>query len=97
MPKSKVNEPAATSRQRAGASTPLVFISYRRSENLLHATLLEKSLSEPLLPGAVFRDQTAIIPGDVFPTRIENAIRGAAVVLVLIGQELGRPTRRGIR
>lgn len=36
-------------------------------------------------PGAVFRDQSAIEPGDAFPARIEKAIRDAAVVLVLIG------------
>src|SRR5262249_26469441 len=78
----RVIGPAAT---QAGARAPVVVISYRRSENLQHAALLEESLGMLLGPGAVFRDQSAIEPGDAFPARIEKAIRDAAVVLVLIG------------
>lgn len=69
------------------ARAPAVFICYRRKENLQHAALLEESLGRILGPGAVFRDQKAIGPGDRFPARIEKAIRDAAVVLVLIGND----------
>jgi len=62
-----------------------VFISYRRSENTLHASLLETSLSALLGDGAVFRDRTTLSPGDPFPSHIEKAIQTAAVVLIVIG------------
>jgi hypothetical protein len=85
MPSSKRTPDDAPGPKRAGAPTPSVFISYRRSENLRQATFLEESLAALLGPGAVFRDQTAIKPGDKFPTRLDTTIRGVAVVLVLIG------------
>ena len=85
MTSSKRTPENARRPKRAGAPTPLVFISYRRSENLRQTTFLEESLAALLGPGAVFRDKTAITPGDKFPTRLDTAIRGVAVVLVLIG------------
>ena len=71
----------------AVASASSVFISYRHSENAQQAAFLEASLARLLEPEAIFRDQTAIRPGEKFPARLDTAIRGAAVVLVLIGPE----------
>src|SRR5262249_20355236 len=81
----KVREPAVTESGPIKPSGPTVFISYRRGENAPHAAFLEASLSALLGAGAVFRDQTTIALGDAYPAQIEQAVRSAAVVLVVIG------------
>jgi hypothetical protein len=62
-----------------------IFLSYRRDDAGVSASLLRMCL-EQSLPGApVFRDAESIGPGDNFRTRIEEAIKSSAVLLALIG------------
>ena len=73
---------------------PSVFISYRRADTGGHAGRLFDRLSRWFDAGEVFFDVGTFDPGDVFPERIERAIRAAKVVLVVIGpgwlEELNR-------
>jgi hypothetical protein len=62
-----------------------IFLSYRRDDAGVSASLLRICL-EQYLPGAqVFRDTESIEPGANFRTRIEDAVRSSAVLLALIG------------
>jgi hypothetical protein len=62
-----------------------IFLSYRRDDAGVSASLLRMCL-EQFLPGAqVFRDAESIEPGVNFRTRIEEAINSSAVLLALIG------------
>lgn len=64
-----------------------VFISYRRSDTSGYALLLKRSLPE-LLPGVdVFLDQHDTPPGIDFRRHLAAQLTGAAVVLVIIGDE----------
>lgn len=62
------------------------FISYRRDDTRWPANSLRAALAERFGPASVFMDTATIAPGQEWPTRIEQAIRGCSVVLVLIGQ-----------
>ena len=62
------------------------FISYRRDDTRWPANSLRAALAERFGPASVFMDTATINPGQEWPTRIEQAMRGASVVLVLIGQ-----------
>jgi hypothetical protein len=62
-----------------------IFLSYRRDDAGVSASLLRMCL-EQFLPGAqVFRDAESIEPGVNFRTRISEAINSSAVLLALIG------------
>ena len=64
-----------------------IFLSYRRDDAGVSASLLRMCL-EQSLPGAqVFRDAESIEPGVNFRTRIEEAIKSSAVLLALIGPD----------
>ena len=64
---------------------PSVFISYRRADTGGHANRLFDRLRHWFDAGEVFFDVDTFDAGDVFPERIERAIRAAKVVLVVIG------------
>ena len=64
---------------------PSVFISYRHADAGGHARLLFDRLRQWFDAGEVFFDVDTFDAGDVFPERIERAIRAAKVVLVVIG------------
>ena len=64
---------------------PSVFISYRHTDTGGHAGRLFDRLSRWFDAGEVFFDVDTFDAGDVFPERIERAIRAAKVVLVVIG------------
>ena len=64
-----------------------IFISYRRSDAGGHAVRVFERLREQFGEQHVFFDQDSIEPGDHFPDHIQNAIRSAAVVLVVIGPD----------
>ena len=64
---------------------PSVFISYRRADTGGHAGRLFDRLSRWFDAGEVFFDVDTFDAGDVFPERIERAIRAAKVVLVVVG------------
>ena len=64
-----------------------IFLSYRRDDAGVSASLLRMCL-EQSFPGAqVFRDAESIEPGVNFRTRIEEAIKSSAVLLALIGPD----------
>ena len=64
-----------------------IFLSYRRDDAGVSASLLRMCL-EQSLPGAqVFLDAESIGPGDNFRTRIEEGIKSSAVLLALIGPD----------
>ncbi|MGA7178505.1 MAG: tetratricopeptide repeat protein [Thiobacillaceae bacterium] len=65
----------------------MIFISYRRADAGGHAGRLFDRLSHWFDADALFYDLDGIDAGDVFPARIEGAIKNAAVVLVLIGPD----------
>ena len=64
---------------------PSVFISYRHADTGGHAGRLFDRLSRWFDAGEVFFDVDTFDAGDVFPERIERAIRAAKIVLVVIG------------
>lgn len=61
-----------------------VFISYRRELAQADAEKLHDLLKEHLGEHRVFFDRSEIKPGDVFPERIEDALRKAHMVLFVI-------------
>ena len=64
---------------------PSVFVSYRHADTGGHAGRLFDRLSRWFDAGEVFFDVDTFDAGDVFPERIERAIRAAKIVLVVIG------------
>lgn len=68
------------------ASTPPIFISYRRSDAGGHAGRLADRLKRSFGNDAVFFDVDSIGYGDVFPERIDAALRAAYVVLIVVGK-----------
>jgi hypothetical protein len=64
-----------------------VFISYRRSDAGGHAGRLFDRLIQWFDRDAIFYDLDSIDSGDVFPERLETAVKGANVVLIVIGPD----------
>ena len=64
---------------------PSVFISYRHTDTGGHANRLFDRLRYWFDAGELFFDLDTFDAGDVFPERIERAIRAAKVVLVVVG------------
>jgi hypothetical protein len=64
---------------------PGIFISYRRSDSAGQAGRLFDRLTAYFGEDRVFMDVDTLSPSDHFATRIEKAIAGADVMLVLIG------------
>lgn len=64
-----------------------IFISYRRGDSGGHAGRLHDRLTQWFDRDAVFYDTDTIEAGEVLPERIEEALRSAQVVLVLIGPD----------
>jgi len=65
---------------------PKIFISYRIGDTLETADRLAAELQRLFGRKQVFFDRSTMEPGDRFPGRIETAVAGAEVVLVLIGE-----------
>src|SRR5262245_36149966 len=72
-------------RPRRGSERQRIFISYRRSESLVYAQLVHDRLVPGFGAENVFLDTAKILPGEPFPSRIEEEIRAADDVLLLIG------------
>jgi len=66
---------------------PSIFVSYRIADTLQTADRLAAGLQGIFGPEAVFFDRRTIEPGDTWDSNIESAVKGAAVVLVLIGKK----------
>src|SRR5579862_6252952 len=62
-----------------------IFLSYRRDDAGVSASLLQMCLEQFLAGAQEFRDAKSIEPGVNFRKRIEDAIRSSAVLLALIG------------
>ena len=65
--------------------TPLVFISYRRTDSQQAAFGLYAQLRARIGPGSVFMDRSGIAAGEKWPDRLKEAIGQATLVLALIG------------
>jgi CHASE2 domain-containing sensor protein len=61
------------------------FISYRRDQSTLVADMLHERLTLRFGGASVFMDLKDLQPGDQWPRRIQEAIRGCSVMLILIG------------
>ena len=61
------------------------FISYRRDQSGWPAAALKTALTKEFGANAAFMDTESIVAGTEWPRRIEEAIRGCSVMLVLIG------------
>lgn len=64
-----------------------IFISYRRADSAGHAQRLYERLLECYDDKVLFFDEQHIDSGDHFPTRIDQALDDACVVLILIGPD----------
>jgi CHASE2 domain-containing sensor protein len=69
----------------AGTSIAEFFICYRRDQSGWPARILRDELAARFGESSVFMDLESIDAGQEFPGRIDDAIRGCAAVLVLIG------------
>ena len=74
----------------AGASTPSVFISYRRSETAGHAGRLYDAMAARFGDANVFMD-VDLQPGVDFVERISTIVAACDVLLVVIGPEWAEP------
>ncbi len=74
----------------AGASTPSVFISYRRSETAGHAGRLYDAMATRFGDANVFMD-VDLQPGVDFVERISTIVAACDVLLVVIGPEWAEP------
>jgi hypothetical protein len=63
---------------------PKVFISYRRRFDQGFARLLKLELTKAFGDESVFRDVEDIAPGEVFPQRIDDAVKSCDTFLALI-------------
>lgn len=65
---------------------PLVFINYRDRDQPWVARMLDQELARRLGPDAVFLDNRSVPPGTSYDTSLLAAVRGSAVLLVVIGE-----------
>ncbi|MDQ3747307.1 MAG: toll/interleukin-1 receptor domain-containing protein [Acidobacteriota bacterium] len=63
---------------------PKVFISYRRRSDQGFARLLKLELTKAFGDESVFRDVEDIAPGEVFPQKIDDAVKSCDTFLALI-------------
>lgn len=66
---------------------PSIFVSYRIADTLPIADRLAVDLQRMFGAEAVFFDRRTIESGDTWDSSIESAVKGAAVVLILIGKK----------
>jgi hypothetical protein len=64
-----------------------IFVSYRIKDTLLKADRLAVEQRRAFGQDQVFFDRRTIEPGETWDDRIEGAVKGAKVVLVLIGKK----------
>lgn len=61
------------------------FLSYRRDQSSFVARSLKRAMTARFGDGCVFLDESTIDPGQEWPVKIEEAVRGCSVLLVIIG------------
>jgi len=64
-----------------------ILISYRRDDSAAEAILLKKYLEEELDKDLIFMDTQSIEAGSIWPDELENAIKAAKVVIIVIGKK----------
>lgn len=64
----------------------VIFISYRREDSAMFASILQTQLSRHFLDKNIFKDVVTLQPGSDFKQEIESAIERSSVVLVLISK-----------
>jgi hypothetical protein len=69
------------------ATTPTVFLSYRRDDSNWATDLLFDRLEAVLGEGSLFRDVDGIKPGEDFRARINQSLGRSSVVLAIIGPQ----------
>jgi len=74
---------------------PHLFLSYRRDDSAGHARAICDALNQRLGGDVVFMDVDDIVAGQSFEQAIEGAVRGARVLLVLIGPRWAGPRADG--
>ena len=80
------------------SKVPSIFVSYRIADTLKTADRLAAELQREFGANEVYFDRRTVEPGEVWDTGIERAVKGAAVVLVLIGKKwLTEQTESGRR
>jgi pterin-4a-carbinolamine dehydratase len=65
--------------------SPEIFINYRRDDSIAEAGRIQTAIAQELGHDKVFLDTCSIELGQVWPKRIEEALRLAKVVIVVIG------------
>jgi len=65
----------------------LAFISYRRSDSAQATRALYSQLSNRFGPSQFFFDVSAILPGAVWPNRIQLSLENASVVVPVLGPQ----------
>lgn len=60
-------------------------MSYRTDDSVYATSAISNELTAHLGRVNVFRDRDSLIPGDLYPERIRNAVARCAVVLAVIG------------
>lgn len=64
-----------------------VFISYRRDDTGSDAIAIANSLRQEFGEGSVFMDTSSLQGGDVWPREIQDAMKSAETVLVIVGPD----------
>ena len=75
---------------------PSVFLCYRSGDDAYAATLLDEKLSQIFGAPAIFRASRSILPGEDYPSAIEQALSECQTVLVIIGPTWLERLRDGI-
>lgn len=73
-------------RRADSANRPLIFLSYRSSDDTAAVELLDRELITRLGEQAVFRDHRSLRPGTPFPAQLLEKAQRCRVLLVLIGR-----------
>jgi len=76
--------PEIAGKRSTNMSLPGIFISYRSADSLANANSLCLSLERAFGDGSVFYDKNGIQGGDEWRKTLENGVRNAQVVLVLV-------------
>jgi hypothetical protein len=72
-----------------------VFISYRRTDEPTVAALLYDQLVQRLGRDCVFLDKSCLIPGELFPPALDQALQSCALLVAVIGRRWAGPVRGG--
>jgi WD40 repeat protein len=66
---------------------PQIFISYRRADSQANTDRIYERLTKAFGRKAIFKDVDDIPPGVDFPTYLQNKVKDAYIVLIIIGRQ----------